>query len=158
VVASDNRDGKNCGTDRSLGDAVVEAYKTGALPHTDTGGGGPGGGPAKRGTTAERMALGGTLVAVDNNGHPFYDTDLGILFTWYEGAWVSDVHTPETTTKNQVEIWVGDQAEILAQTYKRNDLWVDTEKTSMPVLRICKAMVITNTIGDWIAVGVQNNS
>ena len=157
MVAGDNTRDKSCGTSRSRGDAVLEAYKIGALPHIGTSGGGSGVGD-HRGTTAERTTLGGSLTPNDHNGYEFYDTDLGILFTWYEGVWVSDVHTPETTTKNQVVIWVGDHAEILPQSYKRNDLWIDTEKTSMPVLRICRAMVIANTISDWIAVGVQNDS
>lgn len=181
---------------RSLSDAIVENYKTGALPHTSTATGTalavydegilvdanvnrlnfvgagvtasqaatgevdvtiPGSGAAtiRRGTTVQRNAL--VLSAISDNGHPFYDTDLDLFMQWWEGTWYAVTVTPETSSVDQPVVWWGTQAEILPQTYKSGDRWIDTTGGKNTV-RICLAVVITNAIADWRAVGTQNNA
>ena len=157
MVAGENPNGQ--GAKRTLGRAIVEAYKVGSLPHPEGGDGGdPGGGDGlpRRGTTAERNTLGGTLVPLDNNGHPFYDTDLQQQFVWWEGDWYQQAITPETANSKQVVFWVGTDAEILSEPYQAGHMWLDTTNDPNMVLRLCRADPVTNSMADWISVGRIN--
>lgn len=109
----------------------------------------------RRGTTAQRNAL--VLSATSDNGHPFYDTDLDLLLQWWEGTWYAVTVTPLTGSVDQPQVWWGTQVEVLPQTYKSGDRWVDTTG-GKNTLRVCIAVVITNAIADWRAAGVQNNT
>lgn len=134
---------------------LSDLYKWGALPHpVGSGGGGPTGAcGADYGTTAERFLFGAALSSPDDNGCRFFDTDLGELFVWINGAWSIPVLTP--ASNRGVSIYLGDEATVLLQPYRPGDLWIDDTAGRYEV-RVCRASPITNTRADWIAVGRQN--
>jgi len=110
----------------------------------------------KHGTTAERNAL-ATLLDLDNVGHQFWDTDLEQLYVWtgnliFQAAVIT--YQGDRGIRDYLTTTTAEVTGMLADDYRKGDRWTDAT-TNICTVRVCKADPITNTLSDWIKLGLQ---